>query len=138
MIIRAIRKYFLNCPLIENHQIRIDYLGLDSIEYTIDPVPSDTIVKQYVDGGTLKQYLFVFGSRNAYGPDITNNIGNSGFYQEFSEWIEGQNKEGNLPILSGNKKAEKIEIVTSGYLFDASEDLARYQIQIRLTYYEDN
>lgn len=137
MIARAIRKYFLGCPLIKNHQIRIDYLGLDSIEYTIDPVPSDTIIKQYVDGGALKQYLFVFGSRNAYGPDINNNIENSGFYQTFSEWIEEQNRENNLPILSGNKKAEKIEIVTSGYLFDASEDLARYQIQLRLVYYED-
>lgn len=137
MITRAIRKYFLGCPLIKNHQIRIDYLGLDSIEYTIDPVPSDPIIKKYVDGGALKQFLFVFGSRESYGPDIIESIERSGFYQKLSEWIEEQNRENNLPILSGNKKAEKIEIVTSGYLFDASEDLARYQIQLRLVYYED-
>lgn len=138
MIIKEIRKYFLKCPLIDEHaKINVDFLGVDSVEYTIDPVPADSLIKKYVDGGKLKQYLFVFGSREYYGDDTLQNMDNSGFYQVFSEWIEEQNEIGNLPKLNGDKQALKIETLTSGYLFDASEKNARYQIQLRLTYYED-
>lgn len=138
MIIEKIRKYFLDCPLIDNQsRINVDYLGVDAIEYTIDSVPTDTIIKQYVDGGALKQYVFVFGSREYYGPDTLQNMENSGFYEKFSKWIEEQSNIGELPILSGSKQATKMEVLTSGYLFDTSEDNARYQVQCRLVYYED-
>lgn len=138
MIIKQIRKYFLDCPLIDEYsKINVDYLGVESVEYTIDPVPADSLIKKYVDGGKLKQYLFVFGSREYYGDDALQNMENSGFYQVFGEWIEEQNEIGNLPTLTGGKQAISIETLTSGYLFDSSEKHARYQIQLRLTYYED-
>lgn len=139
MMIEKIREYFLGCPLIdEESQINVDYLGIEAVEYTIDSVPADPILKQYVDGGALKQFVFVFGSREYYNAQVTQNIANSGFYQEFSEWVNNENKQGNLPDLSGGKEPIKIEVISQGYLFDASEDNARYQIQLRLTYYEDN
>lgn len=138
MIIKDIREYFLSCPLIDyNAKINVDYLGVDAVEYTIDGVPTTDIVKQYVDGGTVKQFVFVFGSREYYGPDTLQNMENSGFYQAFSEWIQEQNNLGRLPLLSGGKTSIKLETLTSGYLFDASEESARYQIQARLLYYED-
>lgn len=138
MIIDKIREYFLKCPLIDElARINVDYLGVDPVEYTIDSVPSETIIKQYVDGGGLKQYVFVFGSREYYGSDTLQNIENSGFYEKFSEWIENQSDIGNLPLLEGEKRSVKIEVLTSGYLFDTSEENARYQIQMRLVYYED-
>lgn len=138
MIIDKIREYFLKCPLIDElARINVDYLGVDPVEYTIDSVPSETIIKQYVDGGTLKQYVFVFGSREYYGSDTLQNIENSGFYEKFSEWIENQSDIGNLPLLEEKKRPFKIEVLTSGYLFDTSEENARYQIQMRLVYYED-
>lgn len=138
MIINKIRKYFLKCPLIDEFaRINVDYLGVGPVEYTIDSVPSDEIIKKYVDGGALKQYVFVFGSREYYGADTLHNMENSGFYERFSDWIEIESDKGNLPLLEGNKKSVEMEVLTSGYLFDASEDNARYQIQIRLIYYED-
>lgn len=138
MIIEKIREYFLNCPLIDSQsRINVDYLGVDAVEYTIDSVPTDPVVKQYVDGGTLKQYTFVFGSREYYGPDTLQNMENSGFYESFSKWISEQSCIGNLPVLEANKKSVRMETLTSGYLFDASEESARYQIQARLIYYED-
>lgn len=138
MIIKQIRRYFLDCPLIDRYsKINVDYLGVEAVDYTIDSIPVEPILKQYVDGGALKQYLFVFGSREYYGDDTLQNMENSGFYQVFSEWIEEQNNIGNLPLLSEGKEATSIEVISSGYLFDASESSARYQIQLRLTYYED-
>lgn len=138
MIIESIRNYFLNCPLIsDEYRINVDYLGVDAVEYTIDSVPVEPILKKYADGGALKQYVFVFGSREYYGADTLQNMENSGFYQLFSEWLEEQNNISNLPKLNNGKIAKSIEATTQGYLFDASEDSGKYQIQVRLTYYED-
>lgn len=138
MIIEKIRDYFLDCPLLDElARLNVDYLGVDPTQYTIDSVPTTSIVKSYVDGGALKQYVFVFGSREYYGADVLQNLENSGFYERFSSWIEEQNELSNLPKLSNGRNSEKLEVLTSGYLFDASEDNARYQLQCRLIYYED-
>jgi len=138
MIIDSIRTYFLDCPLLENFaKLNVDFLGIDPTEYTIDSQPTSPVIKRYADGGTLKQYIFVFGSREYYGPDTLQNLENSGFYEQFSDWVEQQSNMGNLPKLSGNRRPLFMEVLTTGYLFDASEDNARYQIQCRLVYYED-
>lgn len=138
MIINRVREYFLDCPLIDwDKQIHVDYLGVEEVEYTIDSVPVEPILKKYADGGALKQFVFVFGSREYYGSDVLQNMDNSGFYERFSSWLEEQSNSGVLPELSGSKVARKIEATTQGYLFDSSEAMARYQIQCRLTYYED-
>lgn len=138
MIIEKIRNYFLTCPLLDEFgKVGVDYLGVDATNYTIDSAPTTNIIKKYVDGGALKQYVFVFGSREYYGADEIQNIENSGFYEKFSEWLEEQSEKGNLPQLEGNKKAMSMETLTTGYLFSADESSARYQIQARLIYYED-
>lgn len=138
MIIDSIRDYMLNCPVLDAYaKLNVDFLGTQPTEYTIDSQPTTSIVKQYVDGSAIKQFVFVFGSREYYGPDVLQNIENSGFYEELSEWFDEQSKTGNLPTLKNGKKAIKIEALTTGYLFDATEDNARYQIQCRLIYYED-
>ena len=60
----------------------------------------------------------------------------SGFYEDFSDWLDEQTKSGNLPIMREGLTPTKIEAISSGYLFDVSGDLsnARYQIQCRLIY----
>lgn len=138
MIIEALRNYFLKCPILDElARINVDYLGVEPTNYTIDGVPIDTTVKTYVDGGKIKQFAFVFASREYYGADTIQNIENSGFYEKLTQWLEEQTKIKNLPILDGNKEALSIETVTSGYLFSADEDSARYQLQGKLIYFED-
>ena len=136
-MINSIRNYFIDCPLMENRKINVDYLGLEANQFTIDITPTETVLTRYADGGALKQYIFTIGSREYYNADVINNIENSGFYEVFSAWIEEQNNISNLPVLPLDKQAMEIETTTSGYLFGVDEDTARYQIQLRLTYYED-
>lgn len=138
MIIEKIREYFLNCPILDEYaRLNIDFLGVEPTQYTIEGQPVNPVIQKYVDGGALKQYVFVFGSREYYGADVLQNIENSGFFERFAEWVEEQSEKGNLPELEGNKQAISMEVLTSGYLFSASEDNARYQIQMRLIYYEE-
>ena len=136
-ILEKVRNYFMDCPLMDGYKINVDYLGVEAVEYTIDTTPTSTVIKPYADGGALKQFSFVIGSRNYYGADVMNNIENSGFYEALVDWFDEQNKIGNLPVLSGGKVVNMIEALTPGYLFGVTEDTARYQIQCRIVYYED-
>ena len=64
MIIDAIKTFIENnCPLVSGKKINVNYLGEKPQRYTIESVPSTPIIKKYSDGGTQRQYLWVFSSR---------------------------------------------------------------------------
>lgn len=136
-IIESVRNYLLTCPLLNDSRVNIDWLGAEPAEYSIDGSPVNPIVKRYTDGGTVRQFNFVFSSVEAYGQDTLNNIENSGFYEDFAEWLEKQNKTKILPKMDNGRKAIGIEALNTGYLFENTVDRARYQIQCRLLYYMD-
>ena len=131
-IIESVREYLAGCPLMDDRKINIDYLG-DGIEYSIDPIGVSPIYKQYVDGGCIRQFQFSLTSKEFYDGDARTMIGNSGFYQEFEEWIADKDAQGDYPELDGYLVV-KLEVLMSGYLFSADADYARYQIQLRMLY----
>lgn len=137
MIIDEVRKWMRKCPLVKGKKVNVDYLGADIGAYTIDVVPAEPIVKTYTDGSTIRQFLFVFGSKEAYSADVLQNIENNGFFEKLQEWFEEQNRINSFPKLGTGKKAIKVEVTSTGYLFDESEDRARYQCQCKLSYYQD-
>ena len=65
-IIDALEKYFIGCELLKDGALRVDYLGEKPVEYTIEVLPCDPVVKRYLGGSTVRQYLFAFGSREFY------------------------------------------------------------------------
>lgn len=135
MIIDGLRDYIRKCPCLEkfNNAVRVNvnYLAADTTTYTIEEVPTEPILKKYLDGSSKRQYNFIFASRESYGSDVLQNINNSGFYEEFVNWIES-NEE--LPILGDNLEALKVEVLTSAYVITVTEDTARFQIQLSLKY----
>ncbi|MDO5558127.1 MAG: chloramphenicol resistance protein [Oscillospiraceae bacterium] len=136
-IVSSVRNYILDFPELKDGRLQVDFLDTKAVEYTVETVPVNPIIKKYVDGGTLKQYNFIFASREFFGTDVNQNIENLNFYEQFSEWIETQNKNQVFPELETGKEAQSIEILTSGYVFEMDSDNARYQIQCRMLYEED-
>ena len=138
MIIKALRDYISQCPYLYefNKGINIDYLDNNSTTYSIEEVPCEPIIKRYINGDTKRQYDFIFASRESYGADVFQNIENSGFYEDFSNWIEEQSLKGNLPSLEGNKESLEIRVSTTGYAFQTDDNSARYQIQLKLIYFQ--
>lgn len=138
MIIKALRDYISQCPYLYefNKGINIDYLDNDSTTYSIEEVPCEPIIKRYINGDTKRQYDFIFASRESYGADVFQNIENSGFYEDFSSWIEEESSKGNLPSLEGNRESLEIKVSTTGYAFQTDDNSARYQIQLKLIYFQ--
>lgn len=136
-IIDALEKYFIRCELLKDGALRVDYLGEKPVEYTIEVLPCDPVVKRYLGGSTVRQYLFAFGSREFYSQERLQNIQNSAFYERLADWVETRSMSGILPELPDGMEAQQLEVVSSGYLFDGSMTNARYQIQLRLLYFKE-
>lgn len=136
-IIESIRDYIMACPhLGELAKVNVDFLPEDPATYSIEQTPSEPVVKKYLDGTTDRQITFVFACRMFYSDELINNINNSGFFEKFQDWLFNNSEEGILPELDDGLIPDRIEAISSGYLYDISGDLsnARYQIQCRLLY----
>ena len=136
-IIESVKNFILTCPcLVELAAINVDFLPESPDTYSIEEVPVSSVLQTYLDGSQERQFVFVFASRFYYSDETRNNIENSGFYEDFSDWLDEQTKAGNFPVMRDGLTPSKIEAISSGYLFDVAGDLsnARYQIQCRLIY----
>lgn len=134
-MISKIRQYFFDLGIIdENSNINVDFLSNEPIQYVIEPIPVEPIIKPYKDGGSLRQFVFQFGSREYYGADVIQNMKNTEFYEDFSALIEDNNRKGVLPKIDG---IQSIECLNNGTINEDNTDNAKYVIQMRITYYKD-
>lgn len=136
-IIQAVHDYIMEFPNLKDGCLLVDYLGGEPVEYTVEPVPCNPVYKKYTDGDCIKQFLFLFASREYYSADVNQNIENLSFYEDFSDWIYERNFNEILPDLGGDRTALGIEILTGCYQLSADANTARYQIQLRLIYEEE-
>lgn len=139
-IIDSIRKYILTCPyLTKLSNFGINYLDDKSDSFSIEELPSKTIVDKYIDGSSKRQLIFVVCSMFDFSDELQNQINNSGFYEDFSDWIEENNDEGIFPTLKDGLIPDEIEVDTSGYLYSIFDGMrkARYQIQCKFTYIKE-
>lgn len=138
-IIESVREYFLDCPYLEDDvRLNIDFLGDKPLEYGIYSEPINPTIKRYVDGDELKQFAFIFTTRNHMSGDLVTQLENSAFFDDLIEWIQEQNYKKVFPKLEGDRHPTKLEIVTNGYLSSADTGSSQYQIQMRLVYMEVN
>lgn len=136
-ILSAVRAYILTCPFLHDGAVNIGYTG-DRFEYAIDVLPMTPIIKRYTDGGCQKQFGFAFTSKEHFDGDARTALDNSGFYEDFERWIEKNDRYEVYPELPEGLEPEKIEVTTGGYIFDIESDMARYQIQCRLIYSQED
>lgn len=134
-VLEDLRTYLLTYPgWAANAPFYIDHLGKEPTQYGLMPLPSAPIVERYIDGSTLRQFVFAVQSMESTADDLAR-IGASGFYEELSDWLESQSEAGVLPSLDAGKTAERIEALQSGFLFEFGESgTGIYQIQARLIY----
>ena len=136
-ITESIREYILGFSELKDGCLLVDFMGNEPIEYTIEPIPCEPVLQKYTDGSCMKQFLFLFASREYFSEDIAVNLGNLEFYEKFEDWIEEQNDNGILPDLGENRDPVSIEVTSRGYAFSADTNTARYQVQLKLTFEED-
>lgn len=118
-------------------RLDVDFLDEEADTYSVDTIPCEEVIKRYKDGGKLKQFQFAVSSRRFYEQNITQNLSNLQFFEDLSYWIEEKAHKKELPSMDKGRTAQKIVVTSTAYPFVVSEDgKARYQIQMRLEYYQ--
>lgn len=136
-IIEALRGWLRAYPPLSKGRLAVDFLPKQAQTYSVDSVPCKEEVRRYLDGSSLRQFLFTLSSREFKGEDIGQNVDNLAFYEGFSTWVMEQNRARRFPQLGEGRTARKIEVTTSGYPFRVDDHgTARYQIQLRLEYFQ--
>lgn len=134
--VESIRNYIADCPALENlGAIAVDYLTEKGNVFSIEPSPNQPLARTYINGDTERQFVFVFAARFPYSDELMNNIDNTGFFEDFSDWIFEKNLKKELPVLD-NGEATKIEIISAPHLSGVANDIttARYEITLTLIY----
>lgn len=118
-------------------RLDVDFLPEDADTYSVDTIPCEEVLKRYKDGGTMKQFQFAVSSRRFYEQNIKQNLSNLQFFEDLTTWVEKNARARELPAMDNGRQALKIVVTSTAYPFIVSEDgKARYQIQMRLEYYQ--
>lgn len=137
-MIEAVRNYVLECPFLDDlAKLDVDFLDNEAVNYSIESLPGDPIFKKYADGGKMGQFDFVLASRAFYGESVRGNVDNLSFFTKFREWVEENNRKKKVPLLTGGRESQYVEVLTDGYIFSTDADTAKYQVQCKLYYYEN-
>lgn len=81
---------------------------------------------------------YVIASREAIGSDITQNAANLEWYDALAAWIRRQRRVRNWPDIGKGRTVSNISVASTPYPFAVEANgEARYQIQIKLNYYEE-
>lgn len=115
------------------NQININFLSDDINNYSLDKIPTEKEVDNWIIGDTLYRDLYSFRSRMNYSPDVLSNIENMGFYEEFEKIIKQNNENGILPDIKG---IESIKCLNCGSMVNANTNTAEFDIQIQIEYRE--
>jgi len=112
------------------YQINANFLG-DVGDFSLDKIPTEIEEEKWIIGIEKHKDDFNFRSRKAYSSDITNNLTNIGFFEDFADIIKSNNEKRILPDIEG---IESIECLNSGTLNNEDGTKAIFDIQIRITY----
>ena len=136
-IISSLKDFMAGCPYLENMgRLNVNYLEEKDDAFSIEEVPTNTIIKTYVDGSTERQFVFVIASRLFYSNELANNLDNSELFENIEAWLETCTNSNELPTMPTGCTPYAIEAMSNGYLLGVNGDMtaARYQIQCRLLY----
>lgn len=132
--ITKLRAYLMNIISTLNEQykqINVNFLSNEPDNYSLDKIPTQTIVESWITGDCLYKDVYSFRSRMNYSADTISNIENIGFFETFEKIIYNNNETGILPDISG---IESIRCLNCGTMNNANTNTAEFDIQIQIEY----
>lgn len=136
--ITKLRTYLLSIIdiLVTNkkYQINANMLSNEPNNYSLDKIPTSSTVEEWITGTKVCRDVYSFRSRVGYSQDTIENLINVGFFEIFEKLISSNNEKGILPDIEG---IQSIQCLNCGSMNNANTNTAEFNIQIQITYKED-
>lgn len=136
--ITKLREYLIGIVRTLNSSIKelnANMLSEDINCYSIDKIPVDTAVENWIIGVVKRRDVYAFRSRVGYSIDTINNLANIGFFEKFEKVIKTNNDKGVLPNIDN---IESIRCLNCGTMNYADTNTAEFDIQIEITYRDND
>ena len=117
-----------------NYQINANMLSNKIDDYSLDKIPTNTEVENWIIGVVKRRDVYSFRSRKSYSQDTIVNLKNVGFFVLFENARKTNNDEGNLPNIDN---IESIECLNCATMNSTDGKQAEFDIQIQITYREE-
>lgn len=99
-IIDGVRAWLKTYEGLADGRLSVDFLPEEAKSYSVDTVPTTEIVKRYLDGSSIRQFLFCVSSREFYSDNIAQNVDNQAFYEGLALGLSARASSGNSLILA--------------------------------------
>ena len=126
-----IKEFIETCPYLKKGKVNVDYIKDKPQSYSIDETPVDPVLQNFLDGGRRLQIQFDFSIQANFS--VLENIKNSKFCDDLTDWIYEQNKQENLPKIDG---AVWIKCLGRGTILQTTDSTAIYVIPMQVAYDE--
>ena len=126
-----IKEFIETCSYLKKGKVNVDYIKDNPQSYSIDETPVDPVLVNFRDGGRRLQIQFDFSIQANFS--ILENIKNSKFCDDFTDWIYEQDKIGNLPKIDN---ICWIKCLGRGTIQQTTENTAIYVIPMQIAYDE--
>lgn len=127
-----IKEFIETCPYLKNGKVNVDYIKDKPQSYSIDETPVDPVLVNFRDGGRRLQIQFDLSIQSNFS--VLENIKNSEFCDDFTDWIYEQDKNDNLPKIDG---VVWIKCLGRGTILQTTDKTAIYVIPMQVAYEED-
>lgn len=136
-MIDSVRDYISNCPYLDVFtEVNVNYL-VDKVKaYSVNEGASyNPIITTDILGNEESQFQFTFDAKFYWNDEIANNVDNSNFFENFSNWLRENNNNKIFPTIgSDDISITSISANSNGYIFDTSSDEAIYRISCVMNY----
>ena len=136
-MIDSVRDYIANCPYLDNFtEVNVNYLVNKVKAYSVNEGASyNPIITTDILGNEESQFQFTFDAKFHWNDEIANNVDNSNFFENFSNWLRENNNNKIFPTIgSDDISITSISANSNGYIFDTSSDEAIYRISCVMNY----
>lgn len=136
-MIDSVRDYISQCPYLDEiTAVNVNYLG-DSVKaYSVnEKAEYNSVISKDILGNEESQLQFTFDTKFYWNDEVQNNVDNSKFFEDFSNWLRENNKNKIFPTVEeSNIKITSISATPNGYILETLSDEAIFRINCVMNY----
>lgn len=105
----------------------------------VNSVQNERELETYIDGSRRVEFLFSLNIGEEFDSTTTNNnLDALQEFENFSKWVETQDKNKNFPTFEDNEIVEKVEVLETVPMItvDSQRSIAKLQGEFKVTYLE--
>ena len=134
MIVEGLKNFF--GEYIGEGKVRTAFLTENPPDYAIYPEGGETVIKKYVSGDMLCQFVFSFRARLTYNNKDEETKEICILFDFLADWVKERSDINIFPHIGEGKEMQSIEALDSGKIRNTGVSDCVYEMKFKATYYK--